>query len=53
MTKEKGRKYDGRSRPTNAVYAKNWNDIFNKPKNKKLKNVITEEQWVKQMIKNR
>lgn len=25
---EKGRKYDGRSRPTNDVYQKRWNEIF-------------------------
>jgi hypothetical protein len=30
MTKEKGRKYDGRSRPTNDVYAKRWEEIFGK-----------------------
>jgi hypothetical protein len=27
---EKGRKYDGRSRPTNNVYAKRWEEIFGK-----------------------
>jgi hypothetical protein len=27
---EKGRKYDGRSRPTNDVYAKRWEEIFGK-----------------------
>jgi hypothetical protein len=26
----KGRKYDGRSRPTNDVYAKRWEEIFGK-----------------------
>ena len=30
MTKEKGRKYDGRSRPTNDIYAKRWEEIFGK-----------------------
>jgi hypothetical protein len=27
---EKGRKYDGKSRPTNNVYAKRWEEIFGK-----------------------
>ena len=27
---EKGRKSDGRSRPTNDVYAKRWEEIFGK-----------------------
>jgi len=37
MTKEKGRKWDGRSRPTNDLYKKNFDEIFKKKKNK-LKN---------------
>jgi hypothetical protein len=32
MAREKGKKYDGISRPTNDTYAKNWNDIFGKKK---------------------
>ena len=32
MTKEKGRKYEGRSRPTNDVYAKRWEEIFGNKK---------------------
>ena len=32
MTKEKGRKYDGVSRPTNDVYAKRWEEIFGNKK---------------------
>ena len=32
MSRERGRKYDGISRPTNDTYAKNWNDIFSKKK---------------------
>jgi len=32
MTKEKGKKYDGRSRPTNDVYAKRWEEIFGNKK---------------------
>jgi len=27
---EKGKKYDGISRPTNDVYQKRWNEIFDK-----------------------
>jgi len=30
MTKEKGRKYDGVSRPTNDIYSKRWQEIFGK-----------------------
>ena len=51
MTREYGRKWDGKSRVSNDTYRENWNNIFNKPKKKKLNNVITEEQWVKQMKK--
>jgi hypothetical protein len=32
MAKEKGRKYDGRSRPTNDVYKQRWEEIFGKKK---------------------
>ena len=28
MTKEKGRQWDGKSRPTNNVYSKRWQEIF-------------------------
>jgi hypothetical protein len=34
MTKEKGRKWDGRSRPTNDLYKKNFDEIFKKKKDK-------------------
>jgi hypothetical protein len=27
--KEKGRKWDGRSRPSTDLYKKRWNEIFN------------------------
>ena len=37
MTKEKGRKYDGRSRPTNDVYATRWEEIFGKKEEEDLK----------------
>jgi hypothetical protein len=30
MTREHGRKYDGRSRPTNDTYKKRWEEIFGK-----------------------
>ena len=29
--KEKGRKWDGRSRPSTDLYKKRWNEIFNNP----------------------
>ena len=32
MAKEKGRRYDGRSRPTNNVYKQRWEEIFGKKK---------------------
>jgi hypothetical protein len=32
MSQEKGRKYDGRSRPTNELYSKRWEEIFGKKK---------------------
>jgi|TARA_R110000782_G_scaffold33292_1_gene80477 hypothetical protein len=32
----KKEKYDGRSRPTNQVYEKRWNEIFGEKKNKEL-----------------
>ena len=35
MTKESGRKWDGKSRISNDNYRKRWNEIFNKPKNQK------------------
>jgi hypothetical protein len=37
--KEKGRKWDGRSRISTEQYKKNFDDIFKK------KNVITEKEW--------
>ena len=30
MTREHGRKYDGRSRPNNDTYKKRWEEIFGK-----------------------
>ena len=31
MNKEKGRKWDGKSRPSTELYKKRWNEIFNNP----------------------
>ena len=45
MTQDKARKWDGKSRISNDTYRKRWDEIFNK--SKKLKNVITEDQWIK------
>jgi len=36
MTREHGRKYDGRSRPTNETYAKRWEEIFGSNKKEEL-----------------
>tara|TARA_R100000995_G_scaffold82954_1_gene57785 strand:+ start:2068 stop:2292 length:225 start_codon:yes stop_codon:yes gene_type:complete len=35
--KDKGKKWDGRSRPATELYKKNYNDIFKNPKMKKKK----------------
>ena len=48
MSQEKGRKYDGRSRPTNELYSKRWNEIFNK--NPMAKEVRT-PQYKSQIVK--
>ena len=32
MTREKGRKYDGKSRPPNEIYSKRWEEIFGSKK---------------------
>lgn len=37
MSREKGRKWDGRSRIPDDTYRKNWEDIFNCTKEKKKK----------------
>ena len=29
MNKEKGRKWDGKTRPATQLYRKRWNEIFN------------------------
>jgi len=42
--REKGRKWDGRSRISNETYKNNWNDIFGKKVIvKDLKNLLKEE----------
>ena len=35
----KNRQWDGKSRPTNDIYAKNWNDIFGKKKKDTLHSI--------------
>ena len=35
MTKEKGRQWDGTSRPSDDTYRKRWEEIFGKRKEKK------------------
>ena len=35
-TMNKKEKYDGRSRPTNQVYEKRWNEIFGEKEDKEL-----------------
>ena len=35
----KNRQWDGKSRPTNDSYAKNWNDIFGKKKKDLLRSI--------------
>ena len=32
MSQEKGRQYDGKSRPVNDTYRKRWDEIFKKEK---------------------
>ena len=45
--KEKGRKWDGRSRPSTDLYKKNWNEIFG---NKNV--VVTEPSFVSRDYSN-
>jgi len=45
--KEKGRQWDGVSRPSNDTYAKNWHEIFGKKKQDEL------DESFKQSKKNR
>jgi hypothetical protein len=33
QNKDKARQWDGKSRPTNDLYSKRWNEIFGKKKN--------------------
>ena len=42
MSKEKGRQWDGKSRPSNNVYKKRWNEIFGKKKEKTLHEELME-----------
>ena len=45
--KEKGRKWDGRSRPSDDVYRERWDEIFGKKENNELK------ESYKQSLKNK
>ena len=36
-TRERGKKYDGRSRPSDDNYRKRWEEIFGKKENDELK----------------
>jgi hypothetical protein len=40
----KKEKWDGRSRPTNALYKKRWNEVFNKEDIKEAEKIIDEEE---------
>jgi|TARA_R110000824_G_scaffold15372_3_gene64721 hypothetical protein len=43
MSQDRNYKYDGKSRPSNAVYEKRWNEIFgNSVKVKDLKKLLKE-----------
>ncbi len=45
MSQDRNYKYDGKSRPSNAIYEKRWNEIFgNSVKVKDLKKLLKEEQ---------
>ena len=35
--KEKGRKWDGKSRPSSELYKENWNEIFGQKEQEELK----------------
>ena len=37
MVKEKGRQWDGKSRPSDDTYRKRWNEIFGKKEEEELK----------------
>ena len=37
MSKEKGRQWDGRSRPSDDTYRRRWNEIFGKKEEDELK----------------
>ena len=50
MTREHGRKYDGRSRPTNETYAKRWEEIFGSNKKEELE---PEDQEYLDSLKNK
>jgi hypothetical protein len=37
MQKEKGKKWDGKSRPSSELYKENWNEIFGQKEQEELK----------------
>ena len=37
MQKEKGKKWDGTSRPSSELYKENWNEIFGQKEQEELK----------------
>ena len=43
--KPKGRKWDGKSRVSNDLYRKNWNEIFKKRDEKKLEHINLKEKY--------
>ena len=47
MNKEKGRKWDGKSRPSTKLYKKRWNEIFGR-----RNEVITEASFVSRDYSN-
>ena len=49
--KERGKKWDGRSRPSTELYKKNYDDIFKNPKVKKKDDYFTRPSLVELMEK--
>ena len=45
-------KYDGRSRPTNKVYEKRWNEIFGEKEEKELKESFEQSKRNREEHKN-
>ena len=47
----KKEKYDGRSRPTNQVYEKRWNEIFGEKEDKELAESYKQSKKIKKNVK--